>query len=1406
MNLGSYQVTFKGKDNAENEKITETVTILVTDQTEPTYSWSLSGSATYAYTGSAIDLPEPTFTDPQGSPVTVTGPYINGVYTPGSIVNLGSYQVTFKGVDDAGNETITSPVTIVVEDQAAPEFKEWSLSEGDIFTYTGNSIIIDRPVFEDLVTPESELNYSVVYEYKGPVASTYTTIINKEINPIGDYIVTYTCTDQASNTSLAVTRNFKIETDRTGDPTDPSKPSDPLHEYTWNFNDNLVINHTGSSININYYGSPPVYSNANLSVTGPVITKDDGSRPKIIREIGQYAISYTASDGVNAETITRTFFIVDSRMSLRSSSIIKNAQNAQQTQSFVLQAQKSSFNDPIFVKFNVINIEATPNSSIDAIVDSFQFDGVTVGMSDEGVTGASNPITLVKDQPRKVDITMRRRKAPFDSVTHNIWLQYIEESEYKPVIDRARQISTMPVGQTFYADNYKLPNVDDPTHETSISLQNAGIQPHKLSAGDTFNIVHSLTNTIGINNLGIETTYVQTILVQTNEAHEVEERKNTISKQLRDNSSIFKSSWTEKVKSAREEKMQAFLENPLEDAFAEDPIDTWGEPSYIKSLLKEARKSLLRFKNFNAATNEAVKGSYVRAKRSTVTNNHRLSGVEFVKVVQAYDALDAKVDESAATVIEPNTDEGIYCDLEHGEKLPLKITFPDDTSKYIIAEGYTKNDKVLRIKDAQFSAVSQKIVGLDTIIGEFAEDESVRIRSSDNRHSVELFAGSLVSPGTYVQVDEYYQITVDNGNLKVGDYAAGANIDLGNGVHEFELGSGWSTGHNFALSLTENGPTDISGTLLEAAGTSFRYQIDNFTPTLYYFCTMQGHKMGGKLHDLDFYIAVHPLTCTETDLNSDSGCALTITPSHPAETSVAGSAGITYDVSHSRQTESGWENLIHYPSPYTSTTITLGGRNVAGRTEQFDFPSITSDSSFTLFVDATDTCGNVINYTRQITIENVNAAPTLASSTTVPSKIDVIDDNGIDISVYEFSDSDGFENASVDFSGYQSVILDTTLNGSGYYEITAQFDTDQGSNFTNGVKSVDASFQIIDDTEGSSLVYSTTYNVHEFTFGLSTQIVTSGTTNTITISQPAFPTSDLTFSIVGSTSIGTLSIDGTTLTYDLGSSSASYSGTESVTLRMDYTATTPSKSVEKVFQMTIESGGASINTQSITGPQTITSDENWSRTFTIDNYDSGQGAVTPINDNTNLFTVTSNANTNPTSPTITVERTANAALVSSVTLEFGIQQGSLETVSSIDFNFTLPLSFHFLLTLPRIMTTNVQNTLNMNYQNMDSAADTVDISYNVIKGVEPSQVELLSSDNSKINIIPAGSSHSYELEISLTVNVKDSDGNIIQDETRTLRTVVQNNQFPTDLSGAMVVRGTVRASTILARAGTQHSR
>ena len=186
--VGTNTITYKAKDSAGNEaSVTRTVNVvLAPDTTKPVMT--LNGANPLELTeGTAYTELGATATDDRDATVTVT--------TSGSVdvTKVGTYTITYKAVDSAGNEaSVTRTVNVVL----APDTTK------PVITLNGAN-----PLELTQGTAYTELGATATDDRDGNV--TVTISGNVDVNTVGSYTITYKAVDSAGN-EATVTRTVNV--------------------------------------------------------------------------------------------------------------------------------------------------------------------------------------------------------------------------------------------------------------------------------------------------------------------------------------------------------------------------------------------------------------------------------------------------------------------------------------------------------------------------------------------------------------------------------------------------------------------------------------------------------------------------------------------------------------------------------------------------------------------------------------------------------------------------------------------------------------------------------------------------------------------------------------------------------------------------------------------------------------------------------------------------------------------------------------------------------------------------------------------------------------------------------------------------------------------------------------------
>ena len=255
---GTYTITYSASDNA-GHTTTTTRTVNVVDTLAPVITINGANPFTVECHTSFTD-PGATASDSCAGSVAVTSTNNVNVNVP------GAYTVTYMASD--GTNTATATRTVNVVDTIAP-----------VITVNGAN-----PLTVECHTSLNDPGATATDSCAGTVAVNSTDNVN--VNVPGSYTITYTATD-GTNSSTA-TRTVNV-VDTTA-PVITLNGADPMTvECHTSFSD------PGATANDSCAGSVAVTSTNNVNANVP----------------GSYSVTYSATDGYNTTTRTRTVNVVD---------------------------------------------------------------------------------------------------------------------------------------------------------------------------------------------------------------------------------------------------------------------------------------------------------------------------------------------------------------------------------------------------------------------------------------------------------------------------------------------------------------------------------------------------------------------------------------------------------------------------------------------------------------------------------------------------------------------------------------------------------------------------------------------------------------------------------------------------------------------------------------------------------------------------------------------------------------------------------------------------------------------------------------------------------------------------------------------------------------------------------------
>ncbi|MCF6191198.1 MAG: DUF5011 domain-containing protein [Cocleimonas sp.] len=264
--LGVYSITYSAIDSSGNNatSVTRTITV-VADTTAPVITL-IDASTVEVFVGE-------NYTDAGATAMD----NVDGVVTASSVgtvdtATVGSYEITYTAVDNAGNTTVIKRTINVIADTLAP-----------VISLKGNANM-------DII---KGLNYieagaTATDNKDGSVAVSISGIVDTSV--LGNYTITYTAIDQAGN-STPVTRTVNVVAD-TGAP---------------------IITLNGDSVVRILQDSTYIDAGASAvdSVDGQVSVITEGVDDIDTAVVGSYTIVYTAMDSSGNTTTKARVVIVE---------------------------------------------------------------------------------------------------------------------------------------------------------------------------------------------------------------------------------------------------------------------------------------------------------------------------------------------------------------------------------------------------------------------------------------------------------------------------------------------------------------------------------------------------------------------------------------------------------------------------------------------------------------------------------------------------------------------------------------------------------------------------------------------------------------------------------------------------------------------------------------------------------------------------------------------------------------------------------------------------------------------------------------------------------------------------------------------------------------------------------------
>jgi len=259
--LGAYTVTYTATDAAGNSaQATRTVTII--DGSAPVISLAGASTSTVNYGSTYTELGASALDAVDGAVIPVVSGSVD-------VNTVGAYIITYTATDAAGNSSQAAR-TVSVVDGTAP-----------MISLIGSSV-----VSVNHGATYTELGVTATDNVDGSITPVTAGAVNA--NTVGTYIITYTATDAAGNSS---------QTTRTVSVVDATAPAITLNG--------------GSAINTNHGQS---YTELGATATDAV----DGSVTPVvtgtvnINALGDYTVTYTATDAAgNSSQVVRIVTVVD---------------------------------------------------------------------------------------------------------------------------------------------------------------------------------------------------------------------------------------------------------------------------------------------------------------------------------------------------------------------------------------------------------------------------------------------------------------------------------------------------------------------------------------------------------------------------------------------------------------------------------------------------------------------------------------------------------------------------------------------------------------------------------------------------------------------------------------------------------------------------------------------------------------------------------------------------------------------------------------------------------------------------------------------------------------------------------------------------------------------------------------
>ena len=266
--VGNYAVTYSCTDAANNSATQVSRTVIVEDTTPPTLS--LTGDT-------SVTISAGTTYNDEGATCEDT---VDGTIIPTVVSNtvdttqVGNYAVTYSCTDAANNSATQVSRTVIVEDTTPPTL---SLTGDTSVTISAGTTYNDEGA-----TCEDTVDGTII-----------PTVVSNTVDTtqVGNYAVTYSCTDAANNSATQVSRTVIVE--------DTTPPTLSLTgDTSVTISAGTTYNDEGATCEDTVDGTiiPTVVSNT-VDTT----------------QVGNYAVTYSCTDAANnsATQVSRTVIVED---------------------------------------------------------------------------------------------------------------------------------------------------------------------------------------------------------------------------------------------------------------------------------------------------------------------------------------------------------------------------------------------------------------------------------------------------------------------------------------------------------------------------------------------------------------------------------------------------------------------------------------------------------------------------------------------------------------------------------------------------------------------------------------------------------------------------------------------------------------------------------------------------------------------------------------------------------------------------------------------------------------------------------------------------------------------------------------------------------------------------------------